>query len=108
MRDDDFLGSFGFRWAPNSAELPASVPGHIGYSIVRWEQNNGYAKFGLNALLMEIQGVGLSYFELSVGESNQKSIAVARACGAFPHETIPHSKFYSNCTEHRYRISNEL
>lgn len=107
IRRGAFIGSFGLRWVPGGGELPAAVPGHVGYSVVPWERNKGYAKFGLQALLSEIEEVGLSYIDLSIDENNGASIAVAQACGARLHQTISPSKFYPDSTEHRYRISLE-
>ena len=104
FRDGEFIGSFGLRWSPGGADLPDAVPGHVGYSIVPWQRNKGYAKFGLRALLVEAREIGLPHLDLSIEKSNLPSISVARACGAYLHQTIELSRFYPNSIEYRYRI----
>jgi len=51
--DGVFSGAIGFRWQGGTAELPPSVLGHIGFSIVPWKRGNGYAKQALNLMLGE-------------------------------------------------------
>ena len=41
--DGEFCGSIGFRWQRGTEALPPHCLGHIGYAVVPWKQNRGYA-----------------------------------------------------------------
>src|SRR6185437_105062 len=43
MWDGEFCGSIGLRWVPGTTALPPHCLGHIGYAVVPWKQNRGYA-----------------------------------------------------------------
>lgn len=45
--DGEFCGVIGFRWRPGTSELPAYVLGHIGYAVVPWKRQLGYATSAL-------------------------------------------------------------
>jgi predicted acetyltransferase len=77
MWDDEFSGTIGLRWQPGTPELPTYVLGHIGYSVVPWKRNKGYATKALEALLPDARKLGLSYVELTTdldGQASQKVI----------------------------------
>ena len=103
-RDGNFLGSFALRWVPHGGDLPATVPGHVGYSIVPWERNKGHGTYGLRALLLEASELDMDYVELSIEASNRASCAVAEACRGSIHSILNESIFYPGRVEYRYRI----
>jgi predicted acetyltransferase len=77
MWDGEFSGTIGLRWQPSTPELPAYVLGHIGYSVVPWKQNKGYAPKALSALLSDARKLGLPCVELARdlnGHASQKVI----------------------------------
>lgn len=73
MWDGEFCGTIGLRWLPGTSELPAHVPGHIGYSVVPWKRGRGYATEALRLLLLDIDVDGLDYVELRTPIDNVAS-----------------------------------
>jgi predicted acetyltransferase len=71
--DEEMAGSIGFRWQKGTAELPAHVLGHIGYSIVPWKSGRGYATAALSLMLDEARAIGLPYVELTADPDNVPS-----------------------------------
>src|SRR5262245_36692892 len=59
--DGEFCGLIGFRWKNGTSALPAHVLGHIGFTVVPWKRNRGYAKKALALLLPEVRERGLPY-----------------------------------------------
>lgn len=53
MWDGELCGAISFRWRPGTTELPPHCLGHIGYSVVPWKRNRGYATRALQLLLPE-------------------------------------------------------
>src|SRR3954454_9848332 len=68
--DGEMCGTIGFRWQPGTSELPSYVLGHIGYSIVPWKRDRGYATRALSLLLDDVREEGLEYVELTTDASN--------------------------------------
>lgn len=81
MWDGEFAGSIGMRWQPGTSALPASCPGHIGYSVVPWKQGRGYAKSALATMLVEAAGIGLAYVDITTDPDNVASQKVIESCG---------------------------
>jgi predicted acetyltransferase len=79
--DGDFCGSFSFRWQRGTSELPDYCLGHIGYSIVPWKRQRGYATAGLRLLLDRARQQGLDYVELTTEPGNLPSQKVILANG---------------------------
>jgi predicted acetyltransferase len=79
--DGDFCGSIGFRWQPGTSELPPYCLGHIGYSVVPWKRNRGYATEALRLLLPRARDEGLVYVELTTDADNLASRRVIEANG---------------------------
>ncbi|MGE0574380.1 MAG: GNAT family N-acetyltransferase [Reyranella sp.] len=73
MWDGEFCGSIGFRWQPGTAALPAHCLGHIGYAVVPWKRERGYASRALAMLLPEARREGLPYVELTADPDNLPS-----------------------------------
>src|SRR4051812_46558316 len=73
--DGDFCGVIGFRWQPGTNALPPHVLGHIGFSVVPWKRERGYATQALALLLRDIEreALGLEYIELTTDVTNLAS-----------------------------------
>jgi predicted acetyltransferase len=68
--DGEFCGSIGFRWQPGTSSLPPHVLGHIGYAIVPWKRDRGYASRALALLLPEAWSLGLDQVDLTTDPDN--------------------------------------
>jgi len=79
--DGEFCGRIQFRWQHNTVELPPYCLGHIGYGVVPWKRNKGYAKQALQLMLDEIKYCGLPYVELTTDVENEVSQKVILKCG---------------------------
>jgi len=81
MWDGEFAGLIGFRWLPGTTDLPATCPGHIGYTVVAWKRGRGYAKTALGLILPEARERGLPYIEIVTNVDNVASQRVVLANG---------------------------
>ncbi len=81
MWDGEFCGAIGLRWQPGTTQLPAYCLGHIGYSVVPWKRNRGYATRALQLLLPKARNEGLAYVELITDADNIASQRVIEANG---------------------------
>ena len=79
--DGEFCGSIGFRWQPGTPSLPPHVLGHIGFAIVPWKREKGYATKALALMLEEARAEGLHYVELTSDPENRASQKVIMANG---------------------------
>jgi len=79
--DGEFCGRIQFRWQHNTVELPPYCLGHIGYGVVPWKRNKGYAKQALQLMLDEIKYCGLPYVELTTDIENEVSQKIILKCG---------------------------
>ena len=79
--DGAFCGSFSLRWQNGTSELPDYCLGHIGYSIVSWKRQRGYATAGLRQVLIEAKKRNLDYVELTTEPNNRPSQKVILANG---------------------------
>lgn len=79
--DGELCGSIGFRWQKGTSELPSWVPGHIGYAVVPWKRQRGYATAALRLLLEEIRPLGLEWVDLTTLPDNVASHRVIQNCG---------------------------
>ena len=79
--DGEFCGSISFRWQPGTTELPPYCLGHIGYSVVPWKRQRGYATRALQLLLPAAQSEGLSYVEITTDADNIASRRVVESNG---------------------------
>ena len=79
--DGEAAGSIGFRWQKGTSTLPSHVLGHIGYAVVPWKRNRGYATEALRLMLDEARAVGLDYVEITAKPGNPASHKVITANG---------------------------
>ncbi|MFN2637587.1 MAG: GNAT family N-acetyltransferase [Gemmatimonadaceae bacterium] len=104
MWDGEFCGSIGFRWQPGTTELPPYCLGHIGYSVVPWKRNRGYATRALRLLLPQARDEGLAYVELTTDADNIRSQRVIEANGGEVVERFYKSPAYGGAESLRFRI----
>jgi predicted acetyltransferase len=81
MWDGEFCGSISLRWQPGTTELPAYCLGHIGYSVVPWKRQRGYATRALQLLLPQARAEGLAFVKLTTDADNIASRRVIEANG---------------------------
>jgi predicted acetyltransferase len=104
MWDGEFCGSIGFRWQPDTTELPPYCLGHIGYSVVPWKRRRGYATRALQLLLPEARSEGLAYVELTSDADNFASQRVIEANGGELIERFHKSAEHGGVETLRFRI----
>ena len=104
MWDGEFCGSIGFRWQPATTELPPYCLGHIGYSVVPWKRQRGYATRALQLLLPQARDQGLAYVELTTQVDNFASQRVIEANGGEVVERFHKSHAHGGAESFRYRI----
>lgn len=104
MWDGEFCGSIGFRWQPGTSDLPPHCLGHIGYSVVPWKRQRGYATRALQLLLPEASEEGLSYVELIADADNIASQRVIEANGGELIDRFYKSPAHGGAESLRFRI----
>jgi predicted acetyltransferase len=104
MWDGEFCGSIGFRWQPGTSALPPHVLGHIGYAVVPWKRNRGYATRALELILDDARAEGLDYVELTADPDNLPSQRVITANGGVPVERFTKPPQYGGDESLRFRI----
>jgi predicted acetyltransferase len=102
--DEDFCGSINFRWQNGISELPPYVLGHIGYSVVPWQQGRGFATAALRLLLPDARARGLEYVELTTEVDNIASQRVIRTNGGYPIERFRKLPEHGGAESIRFRI----
>jgi predicted acetyltransferase len=105
MWDGEFCGSIGLRWQPGTPELPSYCLGHVGYTVVEWKRNRGYATSALRQLLPEAKAVGLPYIELTTDDDNITSQRVILANGGVLIERFSKPAAYGEGSALRFRIA---
>lgn len=103
--DGSFAGSIGLRWQKHTSALPPHVLGHIGFSVVPWRRNRGYAKFALAEMLNCARAVGLDRVELTTLPDNLASQKVIIANGGVFLEKFLKDKAYGGGESLRYIIT---
>ena len=104
MWDGEFCGTIQLRWQPGTNSLPDYCLGHIGYSVVPWKRERGYAKEALRMLLLDAPSVGLRYVEITTSPDNLASQHVIRANGGVLVETFIKLPELGGTPELRFRI----
>ena len=105
MWDGEFCGSIGFRWRPGTEALPPTCIGHIGYAVVPWKQQRGYATEALRLLLPDARAEGLRYVEITTDPDNRASQRVVEANGGVLVEEFVKPKQLGGTSGLRYRIN---
>ena len=104
MWDGEFCGTIGLRWQPGTADLPPYCLGHIGYSVVPWKRNRGYATAAVRELLPYARGVGLPFVEVTTDVVNVASQRVITANGGVLVEEFAKPASHGGAPSLRYRI----
>ncbi len=102
--DGEFCGSIGFRWQNGTADLPPTVLGHIGYSVVPWKRRQGHAIRALRQLLPMARERGLDHVMLTTDPDNLVSQRVILACGGALLGRFRKLEAYGSKEGLRYRI----
>ena len=105
MWNGEFVGTIGLRWQPGTNALPSYVLGHIGYTVVPWMRNRGYATEALRLLLPEARIEGLTEVELTAEPDNLASRKVIEANGGVLVEEFTTPAAYGHRQAVRYRIA---
>jgi predicted acetyltransferase len=103
--DGEFCGSIGLRWQCGTPELPPHVLGHIGYAVVPWKRDRGYAKSALGLILPRARAEGLPYVEITTDPENVASQKVVLANGGVLVEQFTKPPQYGQADGLRYRIN---
>jgi predicted acetyltransferase len=104
MWDGEFCGSIGFRWQPGTSELPPYVLGHVGYAVVPWKQDRGYATAALKLTLEEAKAQGLTSVQITTEDDNVPSQRVITANGGVLVERFKKVAAYGGGESLRFRI----
>lgn len=107
MWDGEFCGTIGFRWQPGTTELPPHCLGHIGYAVVPWKRQRGYATRALELIMHDVRNEdvsGLTFVDLTVEESNLPSRRVIEANGGKFVERFSKIDAHGGGASLRYRI----
>ena len=102
--DEGFAGSINLRWMKGHAPLPPFVLGHIGYAVVPWKQQRGYAAQALAQVLLLARGHGLPFVELTTDADNLPSQKVITANGGVMVEHFDKPAMYGGAASLRFRI----
>ena len=105
MWDGEFCGAIGFRWQPGTSALPPHVLGHIGYAVVPWKRQRGYAKRALALMLERVREEGLDYVEITCDLDNTASQRTIVANGGVLVERFQPPKECGPAQKLRYRIA---
>ena len=102
--DGEFCGAISLRWQPGTPELPPYCLGHVGYSVVPWKRQRGYATRALRLLLPQAMVEGLPYLEVVTDSDNVASQRVIEANGGKLIERFTKPVEFGGADFLRYRI----
>jgi predicted acetyltransferase len=103
--DGDFCGSIGFRWQNGTSALPPYVLGHIGYAVVPWKRQRGYATRALALILEDARREGLDHVTLTTDPDNEPSQKVILANGGVLVEQFNSGPSYGDKDHLLWRIA---
>jgi predicted acetyltransferase len=101
---DGFAGSINLRWRKGTTDLPPHVLGHIGYSVVPWKRQRGYATQALGLLLPLARVEGLAFVDITTDPGNTPSQKVILANGGVLVERFDKGPTWGNQPGLRFRI----
>jgi predicted acetyltransferase len=107
MWDGEFCGTIGLRWQPGTEALPPYCLGHIGYAVVPWKRQRGYATQALREVLGDAAAEGLRYVELTTEPDNLVSQRVIETNGGVFVEQFTAPPGLGSKRGLRYRITLE-
>jgi predicted acetyltransferase len=99
-----FAGSINLRWLKGTTNLPPHVLGHIGYSVVPWKRQRGYATQALGLLLPLARVEGLAFVDITTDPGNTPSQKVILANGGVLVERFDKGPTWGNQPGLRFRI----
>lgn len=105
MWDGEFCGRISLRWTRDGAPLPLHVLGHIGYTVVPWKQQRGYATQALKQILPHAKARGLSTVEITTDIDNLASQKVILAAGGVFQKVFDQGPVYAHAPAHLYKIA---
>ncbi len=82
--DGEFCGAINVRFVPGTEALPPHVSGHVGYAVVPWKRNRGYARQALRLMLPVARALGLPRVLITCDDDNLESRRVIEANGGEP------------------------
>jgi predicted acetyltransferase len=104
----EFAGTINIRYVPGSSALPHYCLGHVGYTVVPWQQGRGAATFALRQLIKEAVSMGhldgLDYLEITTQPDNAASQAVIANCGGTLVERYTEPPMYGGLEGLKFRI----
>ena len=105
--DGEFCGVISLRWQPGTTDLPPYCLGHIGYSVVPWKRQRGYATRALRLMLPQARDEGLAFVELVADSDNIASQRVIEGNGGKLIEQFRKSEDEGGTDSLRFRIHLE-
>ncbi len=81
MWDGEFCGVINYRYVHGTEDLPAHVSGHVGYAVVPWKRQRGYAIQALRMALPMARNDGLLRVLITCDFDNDASRKVIEANG---------------------------
>lgn len=105
--DGEFCGSINLRWQKGTTALPPHCLGHIGYAVVPWKRNKGYATGALRLLLADAKAEGLAFVAITTDVDNVPSQRVIEANNGVLIERFIKPPQFGSRPSLRYRISLE-
>lgn len=88
--DGEFYGSINLRFVSGTLDLPPHVSGHLGYAIVPWKRERGYATQALALLLPVAQHLGLPRVLVTCDVDNVASRRIIEANGGIAASSDAH------------------